>query len=150
MTIIIDVIGIPRPGGGKIAGFNKKTGKGFVRPDNPKTATWRSDVQMAAFNQYEGPILDGPLSMSYLFRFPRPKCHYRTGKNSHLLRENAPKWHTTKPDLTKIIRSTEDALTGITYRDDSLICIRHEQKRYCNDGERPGCFLMISKWHDVD
>ena len=141
--IHIVVLGIPRPGGGKIAGFNRKTGKGFVRPDNPNTAVWRSDVMAAASLQYSGPLLTGPIGMIYDFRFPRPANHFGTGQNADKLKASAPAWHTIKPDLTKIIRSTEDALTGIVWRDDSQVCDRAERKRYCQAGERPGCTISI-------
>lgn len=141
--ITIVVHGIPRPGGGKIAGFNKRTGKMFVRPDNPRTAPWRQDVAGAAAQQYSGPLLTGPVLMVYSFLFPRPKSHYGTGKNADVLKPSAPRFHTTKPDLTKIIRSTEDALTGIVYKDDSQVCFRQEQKLYCNEGERPGVTIRI-------
>lgn len=138
--IQIEVLGLPRPGGGKIGGFNRNTGKSFVRPDNPNTAVWRSDVMVAAHAQYQGDLLTGPIRMEYDFRFPRPKYHFR--KNGEL-KPNAPIWHTTKPDLTKVIRSTEDALTGIVWRDDSLVCTRREDKRYCNANEVPGCTMTI-------
>jgi Holliday junction resolvase RusA-like endonuclease len=139
-VIQIAVIGIPRPGGGKIGGFNRNTGKGFVRPDNPNTAIWRSDVQGAALRRYSGPLLIGPISMIYEFRFPRPKHHYKANGD---LKPNAPSLHINKPDMTKIIRSTEDALTGIVWKDDSQVCKRSELKRYVNPGELPGCTMHI-------
>lgn len=143
MAIVIKVFGIPRPGGGKIGGFNHKTGKGFVRPDNPRTAPWRADVVQAAVAQYDGPLLEGPIKMDYLFLFPRPKNHFRSGKFSDHLKNTAPKYHTQKPDLTKVIRSTEDALTGIVWHDDALVCVRSEEKRYCNGDEKPGVYMRI-------
>lgn len=141
--ITIVVHGIPRPGGGKIAGFNRRTGKMFVRPDNPRTAPWRADVAAAAAQQYSGPLLTGPVLMVYDFIFPRPKSHYGTGKNANVLKPSAPRFHTIKPDLTKIIRSTEDALTGIVYKDDSQVCTRDEVKRYCEVDERPGVIITL-------
>ena len=141
----IDVVGIPRPGGSKTAAFNKKTGKGFCRPANPHTAEWRQDVLSSAIGQYQGELLVLPLTVHYDFRFPRPKTHYRSGKNSHMLKETAPDAHSTKPDLTKIIRSTEDALTGIVWRDDSQVCHADAFKRYCNTDEKPGVTITIAK-----
>lgn len=142
--ITITVIGIPRPGGGKIAGIGKKTGKLFVRPDNPNTKYWRADVQQAANQQYKGTLMTGPIVMSYDFRFPRPKSHYRTGKNSAILKANAPGGHIVKPDLTKVIRSTEDALTGIIWRDDCQVWDRTERKRYCEPDEKPGVTIQFT------
>ncbi len=143
--IHIEVLGIPRPGGSKTPGQNKKTGKLFVRPSNPNTAVWRSEVTQAASLQYAGPLLSGPVKMTYEFLFPRPKKHFGTGKNAQKLKDAAPRWHVTKPDLTKIIRSTEDALTGIVWKDDCLVCKRLESKRYCYEGERPGVRLTIEE-----
>lgn len=142
--ITIEVIGIPRPGGGKIAGIGKKSGKLFVRPDNPRTAYWRADVQNAAQAQYKEDLIDAPIIMSYDFRFPRPANHFGTGKNKSKLKSYAPGGHISKPDLTKIIRSTEDALTGIVWRDDSLVWNRSEVKRYCEPNEKPGVTIKIS------
>lgn len=142
----IVVIGIPRPGGGKIGGINRQTGKSFVRPDNPKTEFWRQDVQAAALKQYKGPLLTGPIRMTYSFVFPRPKSHYGTGKNANTLKPNAPYWHTNKPDLTKIIRSTEDALTDIVYKDDSQVCDRDEKKIYTTSlFNKPGVSITIEE-----
>lgn len=143
--IRIEVFGIPRPGGGKMPGRNKKTGKLFVRPDNENTAVWRGDVQIAVMAQYKGPLLHGPIQMSYEFRFPRPQNHFGSGVNCLTLKKTAPRWHTNKPDLTKIIRSTEDALTGLVWIDDCKVCKRDEIKRYCHLDERPGVEIFITE-----
>lgn len=141
--IQIEVVGTPRPGGNKIAGFNSKTGKSFVREKGKHTATWRADVQAAAMQQYNGPLLGVAIEMTYEFRFARPKSHFGTGKNSNVLRATAPYWHVIKPDLTKVIRSTEDALAGVVYRDDSIVCRRTEIKRYVINDERPGVAITV-------
>jgi Holliday junction resolvase RusA-like endonuclease len=145
--ITIEVVGIPRPGGSKTPG-QTKTGKLFVRPANPLTKVWREEVDVAARQQYSGRLLDGPIEMVYEFRFPRPKRHFGTGKNSQILKATAPLWHTGKPDLTKIIRSTEDSLTGVVWTDDSRVCKRFEKKRYCHLGELPGVHLKIQEVHE--
>lgn len=140
---VINVSGIPRPGGSKTLAFNFKTKKHYMRDAGKYTAAWRKTVTRAALEQYFGDMLLGPVYMSYEFRFPRPKNHFRTGKFSHVLKDDAPTWHTNTPDLTKIIRSTEDSLIGIVYKDDSQVCNRDELKRYCNDGEEPGVTVTV-------
>ena len=62
---------------------------------------------------------------------PRPKSHFRA---NGLLKPTAPLYHTSKPDLTKLMRSTEDALTGICWTDDSSIARQSPLKLYSNDG----------------
>lgn len=142
MSIQIEVIGIPRPGGSKTAGVSK-SGKAFCRPANKNTSVWRSDVRDAARDQYQGPLLNKStnLQVTYEFRFSRPKKHFK-GKTG-VLRDDAPFYHTQQPDLTKLVRSTEDSLTSIVWEDDALVCMSHHVKRYCFPGERPGCSILI-------
>jgi Holliday junction resolvase RusA-like endonuclease len=78
--------------------------------------------------------------MSLIFDMPRPKCHYRTGKRSAELKDNAPAYHAGRPDATKLTRAVEDALTGIVWRDDSQVAEQHVIKRY---GEHPGVTVEI-------
>lgn len=39
---------------------------------------------------------EGPLEVSLAFYFTRPKHHYRTGKYSHILKDDAARWHTKR------------------------------------------------------
>lgn len=84
--------------------------------------------------------LSGPIKLHIIFYLPRPQSHYRTGKNSEVLKENAPLWHEKRPDGLKLRRSVEDALTGIAWIDDSQIAVGTEEKRY---GERIGAEIRI-------
>jgi Holliday junction resolvase RusA-like endonuclease len=137
ITIVVN--GTPRPQGSKTPG-RTKSGKLFVRDASPLTAVWREQVAKAAREQYSGELLEGPLLMFLDFRFARPKSHTK---------KHRPYWHINTPDLTKIIRSTEDSLTGIVYKDDSRICTRTESKRYCNEGEQPGVTIHLTEIADV-
>ena len=90
----------------------------------------------------ELPVLTGPLVVEMMFYLSRPKSHYGTGRNHRKVKPSAPRYHTKKPDLTKIIRSTEDALTGIVWRDDSQIVARDSGKLYA-DHQPPGVRIVI-------
>lgn len=139
MSIQIEVVGsIPRPGGSK-----KSFGKGKMAPASEHTAVWRSDVTNAVLQQYKGELLTTNIEVTYEFRFPRPKHHFKGQGQTGVLKENAPFWHTSTPDLTKIIRSTEDALTSLVWEDDKQVCLEHGVKRYCFPGERPGVSILI-------
>lgn len=85
----------------------------------------------------------GPIYLAAVFIMPRPKKHYRTGRYSHMLRDDAPEWHTVKPDRTKLLRSTEDALKGIVWADDSSVCAGPTSKRYAGPGEAPGAHIHV-------
>lgn len=138
--ISFDVPGTPRPGGSKVAGFNRKTGKSFVRETGKHTADWRSAVAYVATLTYKGEPLTGPVELRVTFRMPRPAHHFGKGKNEGVLKGTAPTWHTSAPDATKLMRSTEDALKGITWRDDSQVVVQSATKIY---SARPGALIEV-------
>lgn len=136
------VPGIPRPGGSKRAFVNKKTGKAILTEDGRHTKTWRADVKAAAERAYDGPLLAGPIRFDVRFLMPRPKYHYRTGRHAGDLKPSAPIWPITKPDRTKMLRSTEDALKGLIWRDDAQVVTGLPEKAYAN--HRPGAEIHIT------
>ncbi len=141
------VPGIPRPGGSKTAG-RTKTGKLYVRDSSKHAAEWKQQVAYFARKAYDGELLTGALILSVDFYMPRPKNHFRTGKNAGQLKVSAPFYPITKPDLVKLTRSTEDAMTGIIYRDDAII-IAHELNKYYADGNGPvGARIIIENAED--
>lgn len=77
-------------------------------------------------------LILGPVLVTATFTFPRPKSHYRTGKNAHLLRDDAPHYKTGHPDLDKLQRAIGDSLTGIVVRDDKQIVAWNTVKSYAD------------------
>lgn len=73
---------------------------------------------------------DCPIRLDCTFYFPRPKSHYRTGANAHLLKDNAPEWKISKPDRDNLDKFVLDALHGVYWRDDSIVCAGEIQKKY--------------------
>ena len=126
-VLSMHVVGNPAPQGSKRAFVNRHTGKpSLVESSSAKLTPWREDVKQAALAaiakhpDYRPPADGVGVVLDVTFLLPRPKGHYRTGRNAHLLRDNAPARPTTKPDTDKLLRSTMDALkvAGV-YRDDS-------------------------------
>lgn len=119
-AITITVYGEPGPQGSK-----KHLGNGVMVESSAKVKPWRQDVKYAAIGATAGipgwRPLDGSLAASMVFTFARRKGHYRTGRNAHLLRDSAPLRPAVYPDLSKIVRSTEDALTGVVWADDQRV-----------------------------
>lgn len=74
--------------------------------------------------------LDQPIYLKLTFKFPRPKSHYGTGKNSNVLKPNAPIYHTARPDIDNLIKFVCDALNTIYWRDDSCISVNESIKVY--------------------
>lgn len=124
-AITITVHGLPAPQGSKKPFRNQHSGRIQMTESSAKVKPWRQDVKHAALAVVEAAadwtVLDGPLAVSMTFTFDRPKGHYRTGRNAHLLRDAAPTRPSGMPDLSKLVRSTEDALTGVVWKDDARV-----------------------------
>lgn len=131
VSVYFTVLGTPAPQGSKV-----RTQYG-MREDNPRTKPWRQAVAAEALGAMHDALLTGPVIVHADLYFQRPKAHYLTGG----LRENAPVWHTTKPDMDKLQRALGDAMTGIVFRDDSQICQWHVRKMY---GEPARAEIMVN------
>jgi len=84
-----------------------------------------------------------PLRLSITFHFKRPKSHYRTGKFQDQLRDDAPHYMAQMPDLSKLIRATEDAITqAAVWTDDAQVVIIHAHQVY-NDNADEGAAITI-------
>jgi len=143
MKLNFKVVGIPKPGGSKRTFFNKKTGKGIIVDTCKKVKQWRDTVISIVSEVYTGAPLPGPIKLDITFHMPRPQHHYGTGKNKSILKFNAPKYHICVPDRTKLLRSTEDALTKILWRNDSQIVAGNIIKLYTNT--QPGADIYIEE-----
>lgn len=152
MSITVEIHGFPTPQGSKKAWVNKATGRAQMKEQtSDRLGNWRQDVKAAAFNTMarftpQWQPIDQPIQVVIEFRFPRPKAHYRTGRNAHVLRDNAPGWPTnrTTGDIEKLIRSTHDALTTAGFwTDDSLVADVHATKAYVTDPTLIGATLTV-------
>jgi Holliday junction resolvase RusA-like endonuclease len=123
MRIEFTVIGKAAPAGSKTAfAFKKKDGSlgATVTDANPRVKSWKRIVTETARDHYDGPLLDGPLRVTFVFYRQRPKGHFR--KNGQLSGTGLEDTHPTmRPDVLKLARGAEDALTGVLWRDDSQI-----------------------------
>lgn len=134
------VIGDPKPAGSKRAFVLKSTGRAIIADACTKSKDWKATVQAAALDAYQGDPIDGPIAATILFVMRRPKSHYR--KNGEL-KPDAPHYHTSKPDATKLWRCAEDALTGIAWRDDAQVVMQQIEKVYERPGHRIGMVAKI-------
>ena len=107
----IVVLGVPGPQGSKSFKGMSKAGRAILAESSKKVAPWRDSVAWAAREAMAGrPPIDGPVRCQMVFVFPRPKSRKCTAL------------HDRKPDLSKLIRSTEDALTtGGAWADDARV-----------------------------
>jgi len=143
--IRIRAYGIPAPQGSK-----KSFGNGYFVEASQRVLPWRESVKEATLRDYDGEPLSGPIEISILFLFPRPKKHFGTGKNAKKLKLNAPVFVTekNKGDIEKLERAVYDGLSqssgGTAILDDCLVVKNTNMKRYCIEGEKPGAIISIS------
>ncbi len=134
----ITVRGNPKPQGSKRFVGLSKAGRGILIESCKDVKNWREAVKWAAFEHCmirEDPIV-GPVRVKMIFTLPKPK--------------SAPKrrlWPDRKPDLSKLVRSTEDALTDAgVWEDDARIVSCDAHKVYVGDGcalDVPGAVIRI-------
>lgn len=137
MSVEFVVYGNPAPAGSKTAGITKQ-GRTFVRDSSKRSYPWKQTVAQTAGVAMAGrPLLEGPLELTLTFVVPRPKGHYGTRG----LRPSAPAHPTVKPDVLKLARAVEDALSGVVYRDDAQIVDEHLVKRY---GEPAAAHITVA------
>lgn len=110
------ILGYSPDGAKELAGIEVVESSKFVQP-------WRALLAAeAARRMRSAPPMDGPICAVMVFTLHRPGSHYRTGRNAGRLRDTAPAAHTVYPDLSKLARAAEDALTdGRMIADDARI-----------------------------
>jgi Holliday junction resolvase RusA-like endonuclease len=73
---------------------------------------------------------EGPIRLTIICYFLRPKSHYKTGRKAGSIKQNVPCFHYQKPDLSNILKFIEDAFNSIFWRDDAQICDSHVIKQW--------------------
>ena len=119
---------------------------------DPGTAKeWKNKVMScgttAAYRPEHGTkfeILTGPVGLTLHFYLPRPKHHSRSNGE---LKQTAPKWHTSKPDLDNLVKAVKDAITyiGVIWADDSQVCATQTEKTYADEKHQVGVRVTIEK-----
>jgi Holliday junction resolvase RusA-like endonuclease len=124
------VFGDAKSAGSKRAYRHPSTGKVVVTETVRGSKSWQGSVAAAGAEAHRGSLLDGPLRVAFIFYRPRPKSHHGTGRNADKVKSSAPPFPATRPDVLKLARGVEDALTGIVWRDDAQIVTEELRKRW--------------------
>lgn len=133
------VIGTPGPQGSK-----RHVGRGIMVESSKLVKPWREAVKMAAREEMArlgltAPAISGPVLMQVKFFLPRPKSA-KVGA--------VP---ASRPDLSKLLRSTEDAMTEAgVWEDDGRVIDCHPVKLYTGDGlDVPGAIIHVRRLYAV-
>ena len=110
--------------------------------DDCKTSRdWKTDVKHAAVAIYQREPLTCAVRLTLVFVLPRPQGRLSgTGRNVGVLKPSAALFHVIKPDVLKLARGVEDALTD----QDHLAATTPRSSRNIwrsaipNQGETPG------------
>lgn len=149
------VNGCPAPGGSKQAFVplhpvtkqpyrSKATGRivvNVIDDAGKRNKEWRGNVAAAAMEAMrlaDSAPLTGAVELELIFQMPRPKSHFRS--DGVTLKPGSPLRHVTRPDCTKLARSTEDAMTGKVYLDDGQIVKQTHEKAF---SDVPGCWVIV-------
>ena len=98
-------------------GSKRHVGNGRMIEASKKVKPWRFAVSQAALESgYQ--LTDRPVMVQITFIFSRPKSHYNS---KGVLKQTAPFYKSTKPDLDKLCRSTLDGITNVLLKDDSQV-----------------------------
>jgi len=139
--MVITVYGQPAPQGSKKGFFNPRINRVQMVESSKAVKPWREAVKSAVFDQMgDAGVLTGPLAVEMTFTLPKPKSAPKTRRT----------WPDRKPDLSKLVRATEDALTdAAAWEDDARVVECRAAKRYPGEGSdalvRPGCLIVIRR-----
>lgn len=140
----IKVHGLPAPQGSKKFVGMSKSGRGILIESSKKVKPWREAVKSAAWEQIAKVglaglgMIRGPVEVEMIFTMPKPK--------------SAPKrrvtWPDRTPDLSKLVRASEDALTDAgAWEDDARIVRCSSSKVFPGEGADslpiPGAVIRI-------
>lgn len=120
------VTGTPAPQGSKKFVGTTKTGRGILVESSKKVRPWRMDVKAAAevVRKTHGAI-KGPVMVSMVFTMPKPSSAPKTRKT----------WPDRMPDLSKLARSTEDAITDAGLWEDDARVVEYTRLAKVFSGE---------------
>ncbi len=112
-------------------------GHALVESAGSRLTQWRHAINDEARTHWVGPPATGPVVVAAVFTVVRPK--------------SAPKRTRTWPtkrglDIDKAARAVLDALTGVTFVDDSQVINLHVTKDY---GDTPGVVITVVPLHET-
>jgi Holliday junction resolvase RusA-like endonuclease len=140
--ITISLLGAPQ-GKGRARAFLRGGHIGHYTPE--KTRSYEGMIRTAAMEAIgdRAPI-DEPIEFSLRAVFPVPASWSQKKRGQAITGGILPG---KKPDLDNIAKAWNDALNGVAYRDDSLICRMTLDKRY---GAQPLVAVVIRPYGEAN
>jgi crossover junction endodeoxyribonuclease RusA len=134
MTLVFRVYGVAQSMGSKRAFVPKGWNRPIVTDSNRNLKTWQQLVAQGASHALQqkppddrAPLTEG-VRLTMAFYLPRPKQYQRRGVEPA---------HLKAPDLDKLCRGLQDALTGVAWGDDSQVIELVARKDYAAMDDPP-------------
>jgi len=90
-------------------------------------------------------LLKGPIRVICRFYMRRPKSHYGTGKNSNTLKQKAPLYHTSTPDIDNLQKTVYDCCNQVVWGDDACVFESVSRKEY---SDSPRTEITVEVFND--
>jgi Holliday junction resolvase RusA-like endonuclease len=130
LEVLIVPVGWKQPG----------RGKGGQRYTLPNQREYKHMVRAAWQERYrDAEVLQGAVKMKVSVWMPRPKGRVYKRKDMPAY------WHTVAPDLTNIVKLTEDSLKGLAFKDDCQVCEQHSWKKVVEGTGQPRIIIRIEE-----
>ena len=124
MLIEFEIQGIPRPQGSK-----RHVGNGIMIESSKHVKHWRAVASLCAREAMVGSdIIRKPnaVRVTVGYYFPRPQKH----STKKAILDGLPVYHTSTPDVDKLLRATLDSMSQIVFEDDSQVLLGSCLKLY--------------------
>jgi Holliday junction resolvase RusA-like endonuclease len=128
---VFSAYGVPQPKGSTRSFL--RGGRIVTTSDNPKLKGWQRTIAQSAKAAYPRTTFPGPVSVTAVFHLPRPKA------------AKGRQFHTVRPDVDKLLRAVNDALTGVLWVDDCMVVELEGRKVYVEDDAEPGVQIVVTE-----
>lgn len=108
----------------------RRFGKGIRLYDPPKTAKFKKQLRALATEMYHDAPVKGEIYLKAAFYRPIQKS---ISKKEHDRRATGAHRPIVKADLSNYLKSFEDALNGVLWKDDAMIVHEEIDKYYSDD-----------------
>ena len=139
--IRIEIPGRPVPWSVDI---RRRGGRGvLVTPE--RLGIWQEAAALFARVAMRGKkTIEGPVKFSMVAIFPIPKDWNKAKRQDAI---DGKVLHKVQPDMTNLLKATEDSLTTAkVWTDDGLVCRQETAKLY---GEKPGVYVVVTPIEEV-
>lgn len=119
-----------------------RNGKAFIyNAETPAMRDWKYCID-EAMSRHGHKKLEGAFAVSLEFFMPRPRSHYRTGRFSHVLKDDAPMEHLVKGDVDNLTKTVLDQMTKSKYWKDDSQVVQLKVTKQWDDIFDAGCRII--------